>query len=113
MSNKSEMHNNLSEEEINRFEDLIKSMAPRSLKNALSCYQIKESRQNYEAILEENEPCYIYCGDTGGGRNHMIYYKSIDQIVHILCFYIQEFSAHWVVDINWENHIDYSQNSPN
>ena len=103
------MHNQLSEEEIAKFENWIKSVTPRSLfKNTLSCYEIPKSRENYEAILKETNPCYIYCGASGGGRNHMIYYKSRDQSIYILCFWIQEFTAYWSVDDEWEKHIEYN-----
>jgi len=107
MSELSEMHNNLDEDEISRFEDWMKSIAQRSIKNTLSCYQLQTSRGNYHSILSETGPSYIYCGATGGGRNHMIYYKSIDNHVYILCFYIQEFAAYWAVDNQWEKHIGY------
>jgi len=101
------MHTNLSEDEINQFESWMNGVTPQSIKNTLSCYQLQTSRKNYQSILSETEPSYIYCGATGGGRNHMIYYKSRDQNVYILCFYIQEFTSYWAVDNQWEKHIKY------
>ena len=107
MSDLYDMHTNLSEDEINQFESWMNGVTPPSIKNTLSCYQLQTSRKNYQSILSETEPSYIYCGATGGGRNHMIYYKSRDQNVYILCFYIQEFTSYWAVDNQWEKHIKY------
>ena len=74
----------------------------------LSNYQIPDSKSNYQDIKSIQGPALYEAGYDSGGMTAYYYYKSLDQEIYLLNFWIQKFTSCFKINnAKWENMLNY------
>jgi len=99
----------LTQDTIDYLEKCILKTNPDGAMLCLSNYQIPASKANYEGIQQKKGPAFYEAGSDSGGMTAYFYYKSSNQDIYLMSFWLQDFSSCFKINkIKWEKMLNYT-----